>query len=38
MHKKLETKLIKVNWLEIHNNVFRKLLEAGTVVKLSDSE
>ena len=30
--------LIRVNWLDIHNYVFKKLLEAGTVVELSDSE
>ena len=38
MHEKLERRLIKVNQLEIHNDVFRKLLESGTVVKLSNSE
>ena len=27
-----------MNWLVIHNNVFRKLLETGTVVELADSE
>ena len=34
----MERRLIKANQLEIHNDVFRKLLEAGTVVNISDLE